>query len=592
MYGATRKPTVRPNPGQSAATAAAIGQLDGDLKTTLATLKERAATIADILQVQAAVATNEDTARDMWRTGALKFTPQDGEIIELGQVLTDKAPTPLLIQPEGAARSPHSGKPGIYAELVENQILITQVTPVAPRDRANELTGYVAVRRPLDLGPAIAALTAADIAGSLEIDGKSKTIGTPSPTAERSAMPFRSLPAARLVVAVAPAATGAAQLPLVGGGAGLAALGVVFAGLGLRRRNIAATQPQALPLSQAPTEWGATPTSIPTTRPPVDAASSAPPGPLSVGAMIGRWEILKHLGTGGMASVYLARARGEAGFEKQVAIKVMHPHLARNESAVEHFLDEAKLAARISHPNVVQILDLGKIGNDFVIVMEYVDGVDLEQLLLATRTAERPVPIDVGLGIVRRICDGLNAAHNATTSDGRPMNLVHRDVKSANVLVSVQGGVKVVDFGIAKAVSQSHLTVAGETKGTPSMMAPEQRVGDHVDVRADVYSLGAVAYEILTGRSVNLDLAALAHLGVDNWPHLATPSTLRAQLPPELDALIMSAMAFERDRRPKDCAVFESAIEQVMKTHGFAATDKDIGRWVAESLALRKAPRG
>src|SRR5690606_35478562 len=157
--------------------------------------------------------------------------------------------------------------------------------------------------------------------------------------------------------------------------------------------------------------------------------------------------------------------------------------------------------------------DLGKIGNDYVIVMEYVDGVDLERLLASARSAQRLVPIDVGLGIVCRICDGLNAAHKALAPDGTPLNIVHRDVKSANVLVSRQGGVKVVDFGIAKATQQAHQTIAGETKGTPSYMAPEQRVGDTVDVRADVYSVAAVAYEILTGHAVNLDLAALAHLG-------------------------------------------------------------------------------
>src|SRR6185503_11590687 len=121
-------------------------------------------------------------------------------------------------------------------------------------------------------------------------------------------------------------------------------------------------------------------------------------------------------------------------------------------------------------------------------------------------------------------------------------------------LVSRQGTVKVVDFGIAKAASQSHMTVAGETKGTPSMMAPEQRVGEQVDVRADVYSTAAVAYEILTGHNVNLDVAALAHLGVEKWPHLPPPTSQRPQLPPELDSIILGALAFERDRRPPTCA--------------------------------------
>jgi serine/threonine protein kinase len=221
-----------------------------------------------------------------------------------------------------------------------------------------------------------------------------------------------------------------------------------------------------------------------------------------------------------------------------------------------------------------------------VIVMEFVEGVDLERLLASARAAQRPVPINVGLGIMMRICDGLNAAHKATAPDGSALNIVHRDVKSANVLVSKQGGVKVVDFGIAKAAKQSHLTVAGETKGTPSMMAPEQRVGEQVDVRADVYSAAAVAYEILTGHGVNLDLAALAHLGIENWPHLPTLSSLRPDVPVELDALLLGAMSYDRERRPADCVEFEAGFEQIMKRYQLNATDKDIARWVASEIAL------
>src|SRR6185436_271343 len=263
-----------------------------------------------------------------------------------------------------------------------------------------------------------------------------------------------------------------------------------------------------------------------------------------------------------------------------------HGHLARNQRAVDHFLDEARLAARIHHPNVVGIQDLGKIGSDYVIVMDYVEGVDLERLLSSARAAARPVPLEVALGVLGRICDGLHAAHTATDPDGVQLGIIHRDVKSANVLVSRQGSVKVVDFGIAKAAVQGHLTIAGETKGTPSMMAPEQRVGEVVDVRADVYSVAAVGYELVTGAAVNLDLAALAHLGVENWPHLPLPSSLRPNLPPELDEILLVAMSFERDKRPADCAVFGAQFEAVMKRHGLSASDKDIARWVDGELRL------
>jgi serine/threonine-protein kinase len=307
---------------------------------------------------------------------------------------------------------------------------------------------------------------------------------------------------------------------------------------------------------------------------------------LGPGAMIGRWEVVRRLGSGGMADVYLAQARGDGGFEKLVAIKVMHSHLARSQRAVDHFLDEARLAARIHHPNVVAIQDLGKIGNDYVIVMEYVEGVDLERLLMSGRADQRLVPLAVALGILCRICDGLDAAHRATAPDGSALGIIHRDVKSANVLVSRQGSVKVVDFGIAKAAKQVHFTVAGETKGTPAMMAPEQRVGEQVDVRADVYSVAAVGYELITGQAVNLDLAALAHLGVENWPHLPPPSSLRPGLPVELDPILLHAMAFERERRPADCAAFGAMCEAIMKRYNLVASDKDLARWVDSELRL------
>ena len=590
-YGATRVATGGMTPEASSAMSAAIGQLDGDIKAARATVKERASTIASILQVQAAVATNEDTARDMLKTGALEFKPQAGEIIELGQVVNGKPPTPLLIQPDGAMHSTHAGKPGSYAELMKDQIVVTEVANVVPKDHADELTGYVMVSRPLDLGPAIAGLEKANVAGMLDIDGQTKPIGAPVPGATQKAMPLASQHGAQLVIAVPPM-TGGMQMPLVGGGGAAAGLGLILLVIGFvtggKKPPQPGTQPRPIPADQGETQLSSNNAAVASGTPvSLDTAGvTIQPANLGAGAMIGRWEILKRLGSGGMADVYLAHSRGEAGFEKQVAIKVMHPHLARNERAVEHFLDEARLASRISHPNVVQILDLGKIGNDYVIVMEYVDGVDLERLLSSARAAQRQVPVDVGLGILCRICDGLNAAHRSTTTDGRPMNLVHRDVKSANVLVSKQGGVKVVDFGIAKAASQAHLTVAGETKGTPSMMAPEQRVGEVVDVRADVYSVGAVAFEILTNHGVNLDLAALAHLGVENWPHLPMPSSLRPELPIELDALLMSTMAFDRERRPADCAVLEAAIEKIMKAHGLSASDKDIARWVSNEITL------
>jgi serine/threonine-protein kinase len=587
-YALTRKDAGL-TPKAAAAMTDAVAKLDGEISKARTAVDQNAQTLSTQQSVRAAVATDETTVREQIASGALSFVPAAGEVIELGVVI-DGTPTPLVVRPEGGRRSPHAGKPGSYAGLMGDQIEITKVVAVVPTSDSKG-PSYLVVSRPLDLKPSIDRLVAAGVSGRFEIGGTTRNIGQPPAGATLDKKPL-SEPGAQLVVAMSQA--NAMPMPIVGAGAGAAGLGLVLLLIGLftgrqpamtpqqafkSMPTLPSTPPESTKLSQHGVAAG--------TPSPIDASGAAiNPSNLGAGAMIGRWEVVRRLGSGGMADVYLAHAKGEAGFEKLVAIKVMHGHLARNQRAVEHFLDEARLAARIIHPNVVAIQDLGKIGNDYVIVMDYVEGVDLERLLASARAGQRPVPIDVGLGILCRICDGLNAAHKATAPDGTALGIIHRDVKSANVLVSKQGGVKVVDFGIAKATAQSHNTIAGETKGTPSMMAPEQRVGEAVDVRVDVYSVAAVAYEVLTNHAVNLDLAALAHLGVENWPHLPLPTSLRPQLPPELDGILLGAMSFERDKRPADCAAFESVFEAVMKQHGLSASDKDIARWVDSELRV------
>ena len=596
-YALTRKAQGSMTPQATAAMTAAMTELDNSITKARSELRGGAEALAKLTPVRGAVVTDPATAKGSEETGELKFAPSEGSVIELGQVIGDKV-TPLLVQPPAGVVKPKNHMPGSYTELDGKALAMTEVVNVVPssddmRD-GKKIIGYIASSRSLDLSPLIAKLEAADINGRLENAGKSRTIGKPDPNAKTEARTLPSQTTFQIVVDVT-GAKAAVPKGLVGGGAGGAALGLILIVVGLMRKK-QDPAPQAHRLQSvetvpsgpynpnAPTKLSAQYPSASGSAVDGLGATAFNPANIGPGAMIGRWEVIRPLGSGGMADVYLAHTKGEAGFEKLVAIKVMHPHLARNQRAVDHFLDEAKLAARIHHPNVVGIQDLGKIGNDYVIVMDYVEGVDLERLLASARTGGRPVPVDIGLGILCRICDGLNAAHRAVGPDATPLGIIHRDVKSANVLVSRQGGVKVVDFGIAKAAKQSHMTVAGETKGTPSMMAPEQRVGEQVDVRADVYSVAAVGFEILTGHAVNLDLAALAHLGVENWPHLPLPTSLRPNMPSELDGILLGAMSFERDRRPADCATFEAAFEKVMKMHGLSCSDKDIARWVETEL--------
>jgi serine/threonine-protein kinase len=320
------------------------------------------------------------------------------------------------------------------------------------------------------------------------------------------------------------------------------------------------------------------------------------PAPTPVGR-IGRYTLLRPLGVGGMAEVFLARAEGEAGFGKLVALKVLQPFFARQPPVVDLFLDEARLAAGLDHPNVVQIHDLGRAGDQYFIAMEYVDGADLAQLLEATRAAGVPVPVPVAVAILRRICDGLHAAHTATGPDGDPLGLVHRDVKSANIYVSRNGAVKVGDFGIAKATHAIRMsrTEIGQIKGTPGYMAPEHRLGQEVDPRADLYGVGAVAYELLSGQPINLDLVALLERGTDGWPHLPPLRRLRTDVPLALDAAVTRALAYQREARFPDCATLEAALAAVAALTGVgSADDKEIGRWARALLdgrASATAPR-
>jgi Protein kinase domain len=575
-----------------------VAIIDGEVKQRRAEVKTRADSTAIQTPLLKAIGTDSATVEDQDANGDFRvMTPAPGETLELGQVL-DKRYTRLLLKPSDGVPTKHAGQAGEHLQLGE-VALLSQGIEFAPGDREKRsegYLGYLVVSRPLDLATATAELVRLGVPATLGHSDTSMVLGSaPAATAKITSLPIPSIQG--LVLRVAPVAPVAIPVAPMAAGGGAALAGLVLLVLGLTRRTLparlvgvdpagmAATSPSRSQMAAGtPSVHGGAVTML-------SGPAAGSTAGLTAGAVLGRWELIRLLGSGGMADVHLARSRGEAGFEKLVALKVMHGFLARNERAVAHFLDEARVAAQIVHPNVVQILDLGKIGDDYVIIMEYVDGANLDSLLSAARAAGRQVPLPVALGILRRICDGLTAAHRAIAKDGTPLSIVHRDVKSGNILVSRQGVIKVVDFGIAKAAQQSHITMAGETKGTPSMMAPEQRVGDVVDQRADVYSTAAVGYELLTGTSVNLDLASLAHLGIEGWPHLPRPSEVRPQLPTELDAILLGAMAFDRERRPIDCAAFEALFEEVAKNYQIECSDKDIARWAESELAKLQLAR-
>lgn len=270
---------------------------------------------------------------------------------------------------------------------------------------------------------------------------------------------------------------------------------------------------------------------------------------LAVGKTVGRYELIHRLGHGGMATVYLGRATGRAGFEKLVAVKVIHPHLAAESEFVEMFLDEARIAARLHHPHVVEIHDLGEADGLFFMVMEYVEGETLASLLRQLRKHGERLPLTAVLRVVADACEGLAAAHDLTHADGRPMDLVHRDVSPHNLLVGMDGRVKVVDFGIAKATGRRSSTRTGQLRGKLAYMSPEQAGGDPIDHRTDLFALGTVLWELLTNERLfmaDTESETLARVNACRVPDIREHCD---GMPPGVVSLVERALARDRDDR-------------------------------------------
>jgi serine/threonine protein kinase len=272
--------------------------------------------------------------------------------------------------------------------------------------------------------------------------------------------------------------------------------------------------------------------------------------PASAPRRIGAYEIVAHLRSGGMATLYLGRRTGAAGFARHVAIKVVHAHLAENRAFVRMFLDEAFLSARITHPNVVHVEELGESEGAYFLVMEYVHGAALSQLLKALSARGRRLTPELAVWIAIQIADGLHAAHELCGDDGQPLQVVHRDVSPQNVLVSYAGHVKVIDFGIAKARSRAKETATGSLRGKLRYMAPEQGFGRDVDRRTDVYALGIVLWELLTVRRFFDADDDFALLDLVREPALVPASRFAEGVTPALDAVLARALAPRPEDRP------------------------------------------
>ncbi len=305
--------------------------------------------------------------------------------------------------------------------------------------------------------------------------------------------------------------------------------------------------------------------------------------------VIGRYAIYAKFASGGMASVHFGRLLGGAGFSRTVAIKRLHPHLAEDPDFLSTMIDEARLAARIQHPNVVPTLDVVAAEGELLLVMEYVRGESLARLVKIEAACNRRLSLPIASAIVIGALHGLHAAHEATSDQGAPLGIVHRDVSPQNILVGVDGLARVIDFGIAKATGRLQTTQQGEVKGKVPYMAPEQLAGRAVSRTADVYAMGVVLWEMLTGSRLFSGDTQGAVVAKVLAGATDPPSRHAFNLPAGLDELVMKALA----RDPADR--FASALDMAEKLLRVVppAFPTDVGRWCAraahESLVKRGA---
>ncbi len=607
------------------------------LREAAALAETRASTLAEMPRLGVLVYTDAATVRDLTRH-ELELEPLANESIEVRQLMRGQPPRLLLHVPADAPLLDVPDEAGVYLREGAAGPLVTDVRAVHERTQSEEsekLGGLLRVSRRVELTEARRTLARAHAVAWLDAGGQRvMLIGEPKADAAATREAVGTLGTTTVTLLVARPSPLRFWLWLA-----LSALSLLAA-LGLARRRPTSRAPSAPvpsdgPISastrrpevtatdhrvapdrdlalqpataiddeaDAPDSQVATAEKIssqrPRARPPSSSSSdagleadatevAAEPAPNA--RRIGRYAIVKLLGSGGMADVFLARAQGPAGFEKQIALKVIKESLAQNPTIVDYLVAEARLATQLTHPNVIEIIDLS-VGPTFI-AMEFVDGADLHRLYEAAAMLGRPIPLPLVILVLRAVCDGLHAAHQARGSDGAPLGIIHRDVKLANVLVGRNGVVKVSDFGIAytDAVFRPFTTEVGEVKGTMAYMAPEQRLALPYDCRVDVYGVGVAAYQLLSGARINLDIMRLRTLGADGWPHLPPLAQFRADLPDGLEALVLRALSYDPEYRFDSCDALEQALGEIAVREGLVATQKQLARWVQEILATAPA---
>ncbi len=296
----------------------------------------------------------------------------------------------------------------------------------------------------------------------------------------------------------------------------------------------------------------------------------------------GGYTLIDRIGIGGMAEVFLARHSGLAGFEKDIVIKRIRPHLSEKPAFVNMFLGEAKLAAQLAHSNIVQIYDLGKIKDSYFIAMEYIAGADMSAVIPRARELGIPFPVEYALKIGSNVCEALHYAHTKADAYGSPLHIVHRDISPENIRVAWTGTVKILDFGIAKAATQLHETKAGQIKGKLCYMSPEQVMGKEVDQRSDIFSLGAVLYEGLTGLKLFSGENDLAIMNNIVEGKIYPPSYFRDDVPQEVEAILMKALEKDRRKRYASTSDMQFDIDSFLAGHEFTPSNIHLSNFLKQ----------
>ncbi len=296
----------------------------------------------------------------------------------------------------------------------------------------------------------------------------------------------------------------------------------------------------------------------------------------------GKYTLVARVGTGGMAAVFLAIAAGPAGFRKLVVIKRLLEHLEDDQVFVRMFLDEARLAARLNHPNVVQTLEVGAVGDSHFLAMEYLEGQTFGRVMGRFRSAGRPMPIPIAAHVASEVLEGLHYAHTLEDFDGTPLNVVHRDISPTNVMITYDGVIKIVDFGIAKAKTQDEVTDPDQKKGKFAYIAPEQAL-DHFDARADLFSLGIVLWEAVSGKRLfYTDNPADTLQKTLTMPIPLLSEAVGRPMPKGLDQVVARALEREPDKRFQSAREMQVALDEVMRTAKGIVRKSDIQRFMGK----------